>query len=159
MAKVIIPTCAEIQVMSEKGIAFLIKEEGLKLKPYLDQRGVATIGIGCTYYENGVRVTMKDKAITKDRATSLFRNILKLYERTVWSVTRDDINQNQFDSLTSLCYNIGVANLKSSTLLKLVNKDKQDPAIAGEFKKWKYADGEPCLLERRIRESELYFKV
>lgn len=157
--KITAPPCAEIKHMSEAGIAFLVNEEGIKLKPYLDRAGVPTIGIGCTYYENGARVTMKDKAITIGRALSLFRAILATYEKAVWSNTRDDINQRQFDALTSLCYNIGVSQFKGSTLLRLVNANKQDPAISAAFQSWKYADGVPCLLDRRKRESELYFKV
>jgi lysozyme len=154
-SKIIAP-CFEIQTMSEKGIAFLINEEGLRLKPYLDSAGIPTIGIGCTIYENGTRVTMKDKAISKSRAISLFRNILKNYERAVWSNTRDDINQNQFDALTSLCYNIGVTHFKGSTVLRLVNA-KAEQGIKKAFEMWRFANGEEVLLERRRREADLYF--
>jgi lysozyme len=154
-SKTLLP-CAEIKTMSEKGIDFLIKEEGLRLKPYLDSAGIPTIGIGCTYYENGVRVTMKDKAITKERAKSLFRNLLSIYEKAVWSNTRDDISQNEFDALGSLCFNIGVSHFKGSTVLRLVNA-KADQGITKAFEMWKYANGQPELLPRRQREAELYF--
>lgn len=144
----------EIKSMDLAGINFLIKEEGLKLKPYLDSVGVPTIGVGCTYYEDGRRVKITDPAITRERAIQLFKNILKQYETTVWSVTRDDISQKQFNALVSICFNIGVNGFKGSTLLKRVNSNPQDPKITDAFLMWR----KPIvLLPRRKREAQLYF--
>lgn len=148
----------EIKTVSDNGIDFLIKEEGCILHPYKDAVGIPTIGVGCTYYENGERVKMTDPPISKERAIDLFRNVLKHYETTVWSVTRDDINQNQFDALTSLCYNIGVPGLKGSTVVKRVNANPSDPKIRDAFKMWKNAGSKKgLLLKRREREADLYF--
>ncbi len=144
----------EIKSMDLDGINFLIKEEGLVLHPYLDSVGVPTIGVGCTYYENGERVKMTDPTLSRERAIQLFRNVLKNYETAVWSVTRDDINQKQFNALVSICYNIGVQGFKGSTLLKRVNSNPTDPAIVAAFLMWK----KPIvLLSRRKREANLYF--
>lgn len=140
--------------MSANGIKFLINEERIVLHPYKDSVGIPTIGIGCTYYENGAKVKMTDPSITRERAISLFRNLLKHYELAVYSVTRDDINQNQFDAMVSLCYNIGVNGFKGSTLVKRVNANPADKTIEGAFKMWK----KPIvLLNRRIKEAKLYF--
>jgi lysozyme len=147
----------EIKSISPNGIKFLVKEEGMILHPYLDAVGIPTIGVGCTYYTDGTRVKMTDPPITEEDAILLFRNVLKHYETTVWSSTRDDINQNQFDALVSLCFNIGAGALKSSTVLKRVNKDPSDPLIHDAFLMWKNAGGKPILLKRRKRESALYF--
>lgn len=144
----------EIKSMDLAGINFLVKEEGLKLKPYLDSKGIPTIGVGCTYYEDGKRVKITDPAITRERAIQLFRNILNLYETTVWSVTRDDINQKQFNALVSICFNIGVNGFKGSTLLTRVNSNPQDPKITDAFLMWR----KPIeLLARRKREAQFYF--
>lgn len=140
--------------MDDNGINFLIQQEGIVLKPYLDSVGIPTIGVGCTYYENGTRVKMSDPPITKERAIQLFKNVLKTYETAVWSVTRDDINQNQFNALVSICYNIGVGGFKGSTLLKRVNNNPKDPSITEAFKMWRKP---AVLLNRRIREAKLYF--
>lgn len=150
-------TTCEIKTVSANGIDFLIKEEGMILKPYRDAVGIPTIGIGCTYYEDGTRVKMTDKPISKDRAIGLFRTVLQHYEKAVWSVTRDDINQNQFDALTSLCFNIGVNGFKGSTVVKRVNANPSDPSIKAAFEMWKNAGSKPILLNRRRREAKLYF--
>lgn len=146
----------EIRTVSRKGLDFLIKEEGIRLKPYLDSVGIPTIGIGCTYYENGMKVKITDKPITKERAEQLFLHLLDSYELAVYSTTRDDINQNQFDALVSLCFNIGVNGFKKSTLLKLINKNPNDPNIEQAWLAWKNAGGKPILLNRRKREYQLY---
>lgn len=149
----------EIKFMDDAGWDFLIHEEGIKLCPYLDSRGIATIGIGMTFYpDTGKRVTMSDPCLDdKDHAIRLFGLILQPFEKTIWSLTRDDINQHQFNSLTSLCYNIGQQHFKDSTVLRLVNANPNDPIIANAFEMWKYSDGKPILLDRRKREHHLYF--
>ena len=147
----------EIKSLDDDGLARLINEEGLILHPYLDSKGIPTIGVGNTYYEDGRRVTMKDPSISRERAYCLFRNILAPYEKTVYSVTRDDINQKQFDALVSLVYNIGVTAFKGSTLLKKVNINPQDLTILDAFLAWRNSGGKPVLLNRRKREAKLYF--
>lgn len=141
--------------MDQAGLDFLIKEEGLRTRPYLDSVGIPTIGIGMTYYpRTGKRVTMHDLEITREEALSMFRQILTPYETAVWSVTRDDINQNQFNALCSLCYNIGVHGFKNSTVVRRVNSDPSNVRIGEAFMMWKKP---AVLLKRRQREVKLYF--
>jgi len=148
----------EIKKTDQAGLDFLAKEEGLVLHTYLDSIGVPTIGIGSTYYENGNRVRMVDPPITKERAFELFSNVLESYEKTVWSITRDDINQHQFNALVSLCFNIGAGNFKGSTVVKKVNANPNDPTIRKAFEMWQNAGKKKgLLLARRKREADLYF--
>lgn len=161
------------------GLDLIKSFEGLKLKPYLCPAGVPTIGYGSTYYEDGKKVTLKDKPITEKRATELLANTLKQYELAVDSFVQLEINSNQFDALVSFAYNAGVAALKSSTLLKKVNINPKDLTIKDEFMKWTKADGSrngidddgdgqidetgekqilKGLVKRRTAEAALYFK-
>ena len=146
----------EIKKLDNEGLEFLTLEEGLRLKPYLDTRKIPTIAVGNTYYEDGTRVKMTDKPISRERAMNLFHNILKPYETLVWSVTRDDITQNQFNALVSLAYNIGQAGFRTSTVLKRVNERKSMEELRASFLAWKWSDGKPILLNRRKREFQLY---
>ena len=149
----------KITKISKKGLDLIKKFEGLKLKPYLCSAGVPTIGYGNTLYENGKKVSLKDTIITEQRATELLSNSLKNLEQHVDSFCRDDINQNQFDALVSFAFNLGPYNLKSSTLLKKVNKNPNDPTIRDEFMRWTKAGGKVLkgLVERRQCEADLYF--
>lgn len=149
----------KITKISNKGIELIEFFEGFSARPYKCPAGVPTIGYGATFYTDGKKVTMGDKSITKAEATELLKSMLVSFEKYVDSYCVDTINQNQFDALVSFCYNLGPANLKSSTLLKKVNKNPQDQTISTEFMKWTKAGGKtlPGLVKRREAEAKLYF--
>ena len=144
----------EIKQISDNGLKFLMNNEGVVLKPYLDTKGIPTIGVGNTFYEDGSKVKMTDPPITEKRAMELFRWILKQYELAVYSNTRDDINQNQFDSLVSFTYNVGVNAFKNSTLLKRINANASQQSITNAFMMWNKPKE---IIGRRKREVDLYF--
>jgi len=152
----------KITKVSAAGINLVKKFEGFSAKPYPDPGtgGVPfTIGFGSTYYEDGRKVTMADPPVTEERATKLLMHMLEHYERGVDSMCRDDITQNQFDALISFSYNVGINALKSSTLLKKLNINPNDPTIRDEFMRWNKAAGRVLkgLTKRRAEEANLYF--
>jgi len=149
----------KITKISNLGLELIKKYEGFKAKAYLCPAKVPTIGYGSTYYEDGTKVKLTDPPITQERATELLEALLVSYERSVDSYCVDTINQNQFDALCSFAYNCGVGNLKSSTLLKKINKNPNDPTIKDEFLKWNKGGGKVLsgLTKRRIEEAQLYF--
>jgi lysozyme len=142
------------------GIELIKKFEGFMSKPYKCPAGIPTIGYGATFYPDGQKVTMSDKAITEAEGTALLASMLTKFEQYVDSYCIDTITQNQFDALVSFCYNLGPNNLKSSTLLKKVNANTNDETIRAEFMKWTKAGGRVLkgLVTRRTAEADLYFK-
>lgn len=142
------------------GIDMIKRFEGFRSAPYKCPAGVPTIGYGATFYPGGKKVTMTDKAITEEEATSLLLGMLVKFEQYVDSYCVDTVTQNQFDALVSFCYNLGPANLKASTLLKKVNANPNDESIRAEFMKWTKAGGRTLkgLVTRRTAEADLYFK-
>jgi lysozyme len=148
----------KINQSSAKGLNLIKTFEGLSLKPYLCPAGIPTISYGLTYYPDGRKVKMTDKPISEFEASSMLSHVLKHYEQSVDSYTRDDITQGQFDALVSFAYNCGVSNLKSSTLLKKVNANPNDATIRQEFLKWNKAGGKVLagLTKRRTAEADLY---
>jgi lysozyme len=149
----------KITKISNKGLDIIKKYEGFSSKPYLCPSKVITIGYGSTYYEDGSKVKLTDSPITQERATELLEALLVSFERAVDSYCTDSINQNQFDSLVSFAYNCGVGNLKSSTLLRKVNVNPNNPTIKDEFLKWTKGGGKTLsgLVRRRTEEAQLYF--
>lgn len=149
----------KVTALGEKGIAIIKEFESFRSKPYLCQARVPTIGWGSTYYPNGKRVTLRDKPITVEQGMELFKVTSLKYVMAVDRMTRDDINQNQFDALVSLCFNIGEEQFRTSTVLKRVNKNPSDKTIAEAFSRFKYADGKISkgLIRRRAAEVALYF--
>lgn len=147
----------EIETLDQKGLTFLRNEEGCILHPYKDSVGISTIGYGQTYYpDTGKKVTMQDAPITQAKADSMFLQMLKPYELAVYSTTRDDLTQNQFNALVSLTYNIGTGGFKGSTVHKLVNEGIAGQELENAFLLWQNAGGKPILRDRRIREYNLY---
>jgi lysozyme len=133
----------------------LIKSfEGYSLHAYADPgTGGApwTIGWGHTGPGIGPGTT-----ITPDQAEGYFVADLLRFCQAV-QVMAPVATDNQFAALVSFAYNCGVANLKSSTLLRLHNLGSYDLA-AGEFGKWTHANGEVLagLVKRRAAEARLY---
>lgn len=156
---------AKITTISSKGIQLIEQFEcsgnvNNFLKAYKCPAGVWTIGIGTTVYPNGQKVKEGDTC-TKEQAYQYLQNDLLFTEKQVDSYTIDAINQNQFDALVSFAYNVGVNALKTSTLLKKVNANTNDPTIRDEFMRWVYGGGVvlPGLVNRRKAEANLYFGI
>lgn len=156
--------------VSPTGIALIHHFESCILQPYLCPAGVPTIGWGNTIYENGRKVTMRDAAISQERADALFAFILQLFENEVNSLLKVQLKQWQFDALVSFAYNVGSdidadnipEGLGDSTLLHLVNKLPNDPRITVEFLKWNktWSNGKRVvsngLVRRRTIEAHYY---
>lgn len=145
--------------ISEQGKQAIKKHEALRLKAYKDTSGVWTIGYGNTFYEDGTKVKQGD-VITADRANKLFENIVGKFSANVLKLISQRLTQNQFDSIVSLAYNIGVNNFKTSTVLKKININPSDKSITDSFAVWNKSAGKVSqgLINRRKAEAANYFK-
>ncbi len=144
--------------ISPNGIDLIRNFESLRLNAYDDGVGVWTIGYGTTKYPSGVRVKKGD-ICTLEQAKSYMQHDLKKFERTVNNAVNVTINQNQFDALVSLAYNIGPTAFEESTLVKRLN-EKNYKAAADQFGLWVNARGKRLqgLVNRRKIEMELFLK-
>ena len=140
--------------LDDKGYKALHDREGLRLKPYLDTRGIPTIAMGNTFYENGKKVTMLDKPITKIEAERLGKVIADKFAFQVDKLLTSKVNQNQFNALVSIAYNIGINGFRTSSFLKLVNKNPNDPKIKESIMLW---TKNKELIGRRKSEVIQYF--
>ena len=146
-----------IRKISQNGLNLIKYFEGFRSKPYLCEAGKPTIGYGFTRYPNGQRVTLNDPPITEEWAEVILSKLLEQYEAEVDAATNDNINQNQFDALVSLTFNIGKGAFSASTLLKLLNQGNFGGA-ANQFGVWikqnkKVLNG---LVRRRKAEKDLF---
>lgn len=107
---------------SIKGILVIKHYEQFKANPYLCPANVATIGYGTTRYPDGKRVRLNDPAITEGDAMEFLRHDLQQFEKAVNTALKVEATQEQFDALVSFTYNLGAGNLRSSTLLRLINE-------------------------------------
>ena len=140
--------------LDENGYKALHLREGLKLKPYLDTKGIPTIAMGNTYYVGGRKVTMNDKPLTLLEAQNLAKIVADDFANKVNALVKSKVNQNQFNALVSLAYNIGINGFSTSTVLKLININPNNQAISPAFMMW---TKNKELIGRRKSEVAQYF--
>lgn len=142
--------------LDDNGYKALHEREGLRLKPYLDTRGIPTIAMGNTYYSDGRKVTMKDNALTLEQAQWLAKTTADKFALEVDKLVKSNVNQNQFNALVSLAYNIGLNGFKNSTVLRLANANPDNAKIQDAFMMW---TKNPELVGRRKSEVKQYFQL
>ena len=112
-----------------------------------------TIGWGST----GATIA-KDTIWTQEECDERFtEHVEEFAEKVDRAIGDAPTTQAQFDALVSFAYNVGIANLRKSTLLRL-HKAGDHAGAAREFAKWNKAAKKvlPGLTRRRAAEAALY---
>lgn len=108
--------------LSKEGKIFLVGLEGICLSLYLDSVNVRTIAIGATVSEiPNIAELPWTYSITMKEAFELLDKSLGKYVRAINNALKVNIKQHQFDSLVSICYNIGTGGATGSTFMKRIN--------------------------------------
>lgn len=140
--------------ISQRGINLIKNFEGLRLKAYKCPAGVWTIGYGHT---GNVR---QGQVITKMQAELLLKKDLERFEKAVNEFALIKLTQNQFDSLVSFAFNVGIEAFCKSTLLKIINTGTfKLKEIEIQLMRWvKDSQGRILkgLVNRRKKEFELF---
>jgi len=143
--------------INEGGLSIITAAEGFASAPYRCPAGIASIGYGSTILADGSRVKMDSPPVTKDEAKALLRRHLDHVESDILRVVRVPLNQNEFSSLCSFVYNLGIGRLQHSSLRSKLNRGERLNA-ANEFPKWRRAGGRVLrgLVIRRELERRLF---
>lgn len=126
--------------------------EGFRANAYIPVPGDrTTIGYGFT---DGVKL---GDTMTREEADARLVEELRPYEMAVWQGCTREPNQNEFDAMVLLCFNIGPAGFRRSTVLKAHNRGDCQ-AAARAFGLWNKSGGKVYagLTKRRAEESALY---
>lgn len=142
--------------LSVKGLDFLSLWEGLKTTAYQDSVGIWTIGIGTIRYPNGKKV-QKGDTCTKEQAYAWCKDYMSGVEACIARIVKVPLNQNQYDALCSLIYNIGESAFINGTVDDKLNKGDFKAALEtwGQYRKagGKVTQG---LVNRRNAEIALF---
>ena len=139
--------------MTRLALEKLKQFEGCRLKTYRDAVGALTIGYGST---SGVYAGM---VITQEEADRRLLSYIEAEESTLLRIDGvSRLTDYQFDAIVSFAYNVGINNLKKSTLLKKLQKNPDDPTIPSEFLRWTKAGPKTLkgLVKRRAWEASRY---
>jgi len=139
-------------ILSPNGVKLIQSFESLRLLSYQDEKGVWTNGWGHT----GPDVTPA-QTIDQNQAFVWFAKDVAWAERAVGDLSKVPLNQNEFDALVSLVFNIGRSRLAKSKLLSKLNAGDRNGAAA-EFLTFRLVDGQPSdgLYKRRWQEAKLF---
>ena len=147
------PKCGETinMIISEEGISLVKKFEGCKLEAYQCAAGVWTCGWGST---RGVK---EGDVWSQEKADIMLIDELHEYGNYVNDMVTMPLHQNQFDSLTSWCFNLGPTNLSESSLLRVLNEGSYEE-VPYQIKRWNKVNGKinEGLIRRREAEALLF---
>ncbi|MDB5988539.1 MAG: glycoside hydrolase family 24 [Nevskia sp.] len=135
----------------------------VNLDPYLDPIGIWTIGWGHAISHGNDWLRGKENrklaqslypgGITIAQAEVLLRADLMDAGKDVVAVVKVPLNDNQLGALVSFVFNLGLGNLKISTLLKMLNGGDY-AAAADQLLRWNRAGGKVLAGLTRRREAE-----
>ena len=136
---------------SAEGLALIKKFEGLELKAYKCAAGVWTIGYGHT------KDVQEGDEWSESHADHMLEVELEEFEGYINDNVTVALSQNQFDALVSWVYNLGPANLKASTMLKVLNSGDYE-GVPAQIQRWNKAGGKVLegLIRRRKAEALLF---
>ena len=113
--------------------------------------GVPTIAFGRTK-----NVKLGDTC-TQEQADAWLEEELEEYTGYVSDAVTQTLQQNQIDAMVAWTYNLGPSNLRSSTMLQVLNEGKLQE-VPQQMRRWNKANGKvlPGLERRRLAESMLF---
>ena len=113
--------------------------------------GVPTIAFGRTK-----NVKLGDTC-TQEQADAWLEEELEEYTGYVSDAVTQALQQNQIDAMVAWTYNLGPSNLRSSTMLQVLNEGKFQE-VPQQMRRWNKANGKvlPGLERRRLAESMLF---
>jgi lysozyme len=137
--------------ISSEGLDLIKKFEGLELTAYKCAAGVWTIGYGHT------KDVQEGDEWSESHANHMLEVELEEFEGYINDNVTVALSQHQFDALVSWVYNLGPANLKASTMLKVLNSGDYE-GVPAQIQRWNKAGGKVLegLIRRRKAESLLF---
>ena len=148
--------------VSQRGIDLIAEFEGFRPTLYNDPAGHCTIGYGflvhlgnCDDRESEQPYT---NGMTEPQARDYLHTQAAAYAAYVTQFTTRPLNQNQFDAMTSFCYNVGPGGYRDSTVLAAINRGDLHQAAANLDGYVRGTDGVtyPGLVRRRGAEAALF---
>jgi lysozyme len=141
---------------TDVGLGRLKAREGVVLSMYRDSAGLPTIGVGHLLTKDelssGKLCIQTDwhNGITEQQCDDLLRQDLNRAEAAVSTLVNVELTGNQFDTLVSFVFNVGITAFQNSTLLRLLNTGNY-ASVPEQLRRWVYSAGrrDPILVNRR----------
>lgn len=125
-----------------------LPSEGLHTKVYLDPVGLPTVCVG-----RMDKSLPLGEAFSLDECMQMFAEDWKKHEKQLDNVVKVPYKSEwQKAALTDFTFNVGIGNVRSSTLIRLLNQGKHEEACA-QLTRWNKAGGSVLrgLVTRRAK--------
>ena len=148
--------------VSARGIALIAEFEGFSPVLYNDPAGHCTIGYGFLIHlgpcDGRAGEQVYAGGMPEPTARAELAKKAAAYALYVDLYTPRALNQNQFDAMTSFCYNVGPGGYRDSTVLAAINRGDLHQAAANLDGYVRGTDGVtyPGLVRRRAAEAALF---
>lgn len=140
--------------LSLKTVGIIKRFEGFKNSVYLDSARHPTIGYG--HLITSSDGDLAGRVLSEGEGEALLMADIQI-KADIFPHLCVTLSQNQFDALTSLCFNIGYGNFSKSTVLQKVNAGRIVEAYE-YFGHWRRAGGTVIdgLMKRRFAELFIF---
>jgi lysozyme len=160
--KGVLPQGFVLRPIYPDGLTLTKLSEGWVNHLYNDAVGYCTIGYGHLIKKSkcsGTEPVEFSKGIDKKRGEEILTGDLASSEYAVMTMVKAKLSDGQYGALTDFVFNVGSANFRSSTLLRVVNANQLD-RVSVQFHLWVVAGGKKlhALQQRRDREVDLFFQ-
>ncbi|KAJ1737720.1 hypothetical protein LPJ78_005926 [Coemansia sp. RSA 989] len=147
--------------LNSAGVNLIAQWEGFVASPKPDPIGLPTVGYGHLCQRKNCAEVKYKFPLSKATAKQLLNDDLPKYTKCLagYLNSKVKLNDNQWAALTSWTFNVGCGNVKSSTLVKRLNKGENPNTVASqELPKWRMAGGRVLqgLVNRRKAEVKLF---
>ena len=142
----------DLMTITESTFRLIVGFEGKRNKAYQDTRGLWTIGVGHLIKPDEQHLIKT--VLTDEEVNNLLRHDLSWCDEAIRTSVKVPLNQNQYDALYSLCFNIGANGFKTSTIVRLLNQGDYKSA-AEHFMDWVRPS---VLIPRRKKEKALFLQ-
>jgi lysozyme len=142
---------------SRRGINLIAGFEGFRARAYKPVAAERYYTIG--YGDSGKHVHASDVITKAEAKARLRRRVNREFAPAVERLVTTHINQNRFDALVSLAYNIGIGAFSTSTVLRETNA-RHFTRAAAAFHMWTRGASGPLLglVRRRNAEARLFVR-
>lgn len=154
---------------SDRAIAMIKHDEGVRVKPYRCPALLWTVGVGHVIDQTHIRVPMEerknlpipagwDRTLTMEEVNAILAKDLESFERGVLRLAPALVgHQSRFDACVSFSFNVGLGNFQRSTIRMKIQREEWE-AAADAFLMWTKAGGKelPGLVKRRKGERALF---
>lgn len=136
--------------INKSTLDLIIGFEGYRERAYQDTKGLWTIGVGHLIKSNEAHLL--SEILTRDQVYDMLEDDLRDCDDAINEFIHVPLNQNQYNALCSLCFNIGVDHFRDSSVVRHLNQ-KNYAQAADDFLMW---DKPSVLLPRRHKERAIF---